>query len=204
MGPTPRPTRASVVVPPAPNRPAPTPPAPMHWIAEPPGPLVVTPSLRAAADLPLRIGSAIIGLVAPFAIFALLDAAREGEPVELWTVLVAAALTPEILIALGAAFVPAIRLAFTRYIFHEDGITVQTRVLAATEQRVPWAKVTALQHRRTFIDRILGIERLDVVAYGIKGTTVHLVGLRPAAPLRDLISSRMRETASVQSLFAND
>jgi uncharacterized membrane protein YdbT with pleckstrin-like domain len=97
-----------------------------------------------------------------------------------------------------------VQIAFTTYTFDDDGLIVRTQVLARSERRVPWEKVTALRHRRTWLDALLRIERLDVIAYGERGTTLHLVGLRDAAPLRAEVARRMRETATVEALLRSD
>lgn len=160
---------------------------------------LVRPSLRAAVDVPFKFIAAIFFFFLPFQIGALFT----DRPA-----LVFGALTTIQLLqffpVLFATLVPAFQLAFTRYIIDEEGIKVKVQILQKTEHRVQWEKVTALLHRRTLIDRVLGIERLDIIAYGERGTTLKLVGLRHAAPLRDLVARRMRETASVERLFEND
>jgi uncharacterized membrane protein YdbT with pleckstrin-like domain len=92
----------------------------------------------------------------------------------------------------------------TRYELDAEGVRVRSSVIARSEERVAWEKVTLLVHRRGLVDRVLGIEALDVVAYGVRGTTLRLVGLRDARPLRDYAARHMRESASVAALFDND
>ncbi len=157
------------------------------------------PSLLAAVDTVTKV----LGIVAAFLLPVLIPALIAGE--------FAAALgtfafveTISLYPALVAAFWPAVNLAFTRYQVEEDGLRVRTQFLQKKEQRVPWEKVTAVRHRRTALDVLTGLERIDVIAYGERGATMHLVGLRDAGPIRDRIARRMRDSATVEALFRSD
>lgn len=157
------------------------------------------PSLLAAVE---TVGK-ILGVIGGFTLPIVLPAIILGEAVAAGAFFAfsqLAGLYP----ALIAAAVPAVNLAFTRYQVDEDGVRVRTQFLQKKEQRVPWEKITAVRHRRTVWDVMTGLERIDVIAYGERGATLHLVGLRDAGSLRDLISQKMRSTATVEALFRGD
>jgi uncharacterized membrane protein YdbT with pleckstrin-like domain len=158
------------------------------------------PSLLAALDVPFKAIGTVALLILPFIITAALI---RGEPVtslrDLPT-LELMQLAPAFLLA----FAPAIRLAFTRYRIDEEGVQVHSQVLSRTESRVAWDKVTAIRHRITLVDRVLGLQRIDIIAYGERGTTLHLVGMRNVRLLRDLAAQRMREHTTAGHLVSND
>lgn len=162
-------------------------------------PIELRPSLLAALE---TVGK-VLGAVAAFVLPVLVPAIILGEAVAAGA-LFAFTQTVSLYPALIAALFPAINLAFTRYDVDEDGIRIRTQFLQKTEKRVSWEKITAVRHRRTVLDVATGLERLDVVAYGERGATLHLVGLRNAAPVRDLIAQRMLESASVDALLRGD
>lgn len=166
------------------------------------GEVRIKPSLLAALDAVAKVAGAILALGISVALPIFLS--EGGVEGAVGAFILAAIGGPFVLPAIIAAMVPAVRLAFTTYILDEEGIRVQTQILEKTEKRVQWEKVTAVGHRRTIVDRALGIERVDVIAYGMRGATIHLVGLRDAPALRDMVSRRMRETASVAALTHND
>lgn len=173
----------------------------------PHGGFVMRPSLRAATGQMLTVIAYLVMLGIPSLVVGRLAAGNlDLSPEALVGLLLAAVglalagLYP-ILIAVVAPF---LQLGFTRYVLDQDGIHVRTRILASKEQRVPWEKVTSVTHRRSVFDSVLGIERLDVVAYGARGTTLHLVGLRNAASLRNLVALRMRQSASFESFLRRD
>ncbi len=164
------------------------------------GSLIVRPSLRAGVE---RFLAALAGVSVFFVpiivgVFLGTDDGRQAG------VLGGLDIVFSIAVPLAVSVTPAIRLAFTRYIFDDEGIRERVQLLSKTEKRVKWEKVTALQHRRTLLDRILGVERLDIIAYGARGATLHLVGLREAGPLRGIVARQMRQQASVRRLFSND
>lgn len=170
-------------------------------------PLVVRPSLRAAAERFLVLFSVLLGIALPLIITVLVRQYLDPE-VDPWPMyagpLASLQLGASILVPLLASLAPAVQIAFTRYVFDDEGIREKVQILSRSEKRVRWEKVTALLHRRTMLDRLLGIERLDIVAYGERGTTLHLVGLREARPLRALVAQQMRRQATVRHLMAND
>lgn len=168
------------------------------------GSLVVRPSLRAALG---RVGVAFLVVTAfflPFQIGTGMQAFGddEGEPAGFWVL--AFEIASNLVIPFLVSLAPALQLAFTRYILDDEGIRERVQLLSRSDKRVRWDKVTALQHRRTFVDRILQIERVDVVAYGSRGTTLHLVGLRRAPYIRGLVARQMRAQASVSGMLRND
>lgn len=182
-------------------RPVAAPPRP----PPPPGEVPVTthtfrPSLLAALDVPIKILVFVFIFFLPLGIGG---AAATGDPL-------VAILGPAFVTALNffpalfALLAPAVQIMFTRYVIDDDGIRVTVQFLSKNESRVNWPKVTAITHKRTVVDRIFGIERLDIVAYGERGTTLRLVGLRDAPQLRDLAAKKMREHATVEALFSND
>ncbi len=164
------------------------------------GSLVVRPSLRAAVE---RFLAALLGVsvfFVPVIIGLIIEGDREVEAGILGGLDVMFSIALPLLLSLA----PAVQLAFTRYVFDDEGIRERVQLLSKTEKRVKWEKVTALQHRRTLLDHILGVERLDVIAYGARGATIHLVGLRDAGSLRGIVARQMRRQANVQRLFSND
>lgn len=161
--------------------------------------LVLRPSLLAALDVTAKIMAAVTAVLLPVVVPALL----RGDAVSAAAIFFGVQAL-DLYPAIAVALFPAVQLAFTRYTVDEEGIRVNVQILSRSERRVPWEKVTALRHRRTFIDALLGIERLDVVAYGTRGTTVKLVGLREAASLRDRIAGRMRDSAHLDSWLRSD
>jgi uncharacterized membrane protein YdbT with pleckstrin-like domain len=162
-------------------------------------PVVLRPSLLAALDTVVKVAGVLFFFTAPLLVPALFN----GGPISLTAAFVGLQGT-NLYIAVLFAFLPAVRLAFTRYELDEEGIRVTTQILARSEKRVPWEKVTALRHRRTVVDLLVGIERIDVVAYGERGATLHLVGLRGARTIRDQVAVQMRRSATAESLFRSD
>lgn len=161
---------------------------------------VVRPSLWASLDVLAKLILGSLPIVVPLLLSGLFQGAFQGVVDLSGPLLLVLVENVNLLFGLLVAFAPAVRLAFTHYIVDEEGIRVRTQILTRSEQRVQWDKVTALRHQRTVVDRVLGIERLDVVAWGARGATLKLVGLRNVAPLRDLVARRMRETATVEAL----
>lgn len=162
----------------------------------------IRPSLLAALDVVIKV----VGVLLVFGLSIVLPLIASGDTVvgAIGGILVASFGGPFVIPAIIGAFFPAIQLAFTTYTVDDEGIHVRTQILQKNERRVQWEKVTAVMHRRTIIDRLLGIERLDVVAYGARGTTMHLVGLRDAPRLRDIASERMRHAANLGALWRSD
>jgi uncharacterized membrane protein YdbT with pleckstrin-like domain len=169
-------------------------------LAEPES-LMIKPSLRAAASTFAKV----VGVLALAFSVPVLVAWTSGRGADVFAAVLAAQFG--FTAALPAALtllVPALRLAATRYDLDLEGVRVHSSIIARSDQRVPWEKVTLLIHRRTLVDRLLGIETVTVIAYGLRGATLQLVGLRDAAVVRDFAARRMRASASVASLFAND
>jgi len=166
------------------------------------GPATIRPSLWAGLDIVVKAVAGLAFLLVPAAIGVLLHGGR----LELLAVLAALSFVEgiDLLYALVAAAFPLAQLAFTRYVIDDEGIRVATQLFTRSEKSVRWDKVTLLRQRRTLVDRLFGIERLDVVAYGERGATFHLVGLRDAASLRRLVALRMREHASVGGVLGED
>lgn len=166
----------------------------------PPTSMVLKPSLWAAASTFARvIGSIALALLAPFLVAVFLG--RSGL---LASIILAEFSLLAVLPAAAALLVPAIRLAFTRYDLDEEGVRVHSDLVSRNDQRVSWEKVTVLQQRRSLVDRLAGIDNLHVVAYGARGTTLHLVGLRDVATVRQFAARKMRDAASVDALFRSD
>ncbi len=164
------------------------------------GSLIVRPSLRAALERFLLALTGVSVFFAPLILGSYFGDDREPQAGIFAGLDIVFSVAIPVLVSLA----PAIQLAFTRYVFDDEGIRERVQLLSKTEKRVKWEKVTALQHRRTLLDRILGIERLDVIAYGARGTTIRLVGLKEAGALRNIVGRQMRRQASVSRLFSND
>ncbi len=168
------------------------------------GSLVVRPSLWAALERSLTVIAGLSALFIPFAVGYLLgvDVDEGDSDGPSWIRLLNASQT--LLIPLFAAIAPAVQLAFTRYVFDDEGIRERVQIFSKTERRVEWSKVTALRHRHTVLDRVFRLGRVDVIAYGERGTTIRLVGLKRPEVLRNLVAGKMLSTASVEQLFQND
>lgn len=172
--------------------------------------ILIRPSLWVAAG---QVGKFLLGLAAALVpVFIGLVTVEDdpaGRSVEgLWGRLIelgrVADEISQVAFAAVGLFLPAVRLIFTRYSIGPDDVRVKHQLLGRSEQRVDWKKVTALRYRRTLFDRLVRTERLDIVAYGKRGTTLRLLGLRKDSGIRDFASRKMRETASVEALFEND
>ncbi|MEK6975798.1 MAG: PH domain-containing protein [Candidatus Thermoplasmatota archaeon] len=171
------------------------------WLpASEPG-FALRPSLLAAASIFAKLVSFIAFLLALPLIVAVL--AGNGAAI-LGSVIAAQFGLFAVLPAIAGLLLPGIRLLATRYELDDEGVRIHSSIIARSDQRVPWDKVTLLVQQRSLVDRALGIETLTVIAYGARGATLNLVGLRDAAPLRDYAARKMRESASVAGLFAND
>ncbi len=164
---------------------------------------VVRPSLWAALDVPFKLALALLVVLLPIWIGGVYAARDPLDPLT-WVLPASLVLFVEAAPAALFALLPAVQLAFTRYIVDDTGIRTRMQIVSRREAVVSWPKVTAVLHRRTLLDRVFGIARLDVIAYGERGTTLHLVGLRNAPELRDLVARKMREHATVESLLRND
>lgn len=158
------------------------------------------PSLLAALDVPVKIVVFVFVFFLPIGVGGAL---ATRDPLVLLLGVPIATLF-NFIPAFLALLAPAFQIMFTRYVVDDDGVRVSMQFLSKNESRVEWHKVTAITHKRTIVDRVFGIERLDIVAYGERGTTLRLVGLRDAAKLRDLAARKMRESATVEALFSND
>ncbi|MGB1586520.1 MAG: PH domain-containing protein [Thermoplasmatota archaeon] len=167
------------------------------------GDLVFRPSLRAAIG-PSLLAVLGIGLLLVPAFMGLAQQDDVETGLGALDVLLILSQNSQYLFALAPALAPAINVLTTRYVLAGDGIRLRKQFLSKEEHKVTWEKVTALRHKRSLLDRLLGIERLDVIAYGERGATLHLVGLRDAAPLRDHVGVRMRQSATVDALFRSD
>jgi uncharacterized membrane protein YdbT with pleckstrin-like domain len=180
--------------------PAPGPPSGPTTSPPPPG-LALKPSLRAAASVFAKV-VAFIAFVLAVPIFVALLGGTGAEA--LAAILIAETSLFAVLPALAGILLPAIRLLATTYELDDEGVRVRSSIIARSDQRVPWEKVTLLVQHRSLVDRVLGIQTLTVVAYGAHGATLRLVGLRDPAPVRDYAARKMRASASVASLFTND
>jgi membrane protein YdbS with pleckstrin-like domain len=163
--------------------------------------VVVAPSMRAAMDVPLKVLFVLLLLFGPFTATGILF----GPPLEpgrepLSTLFRIYQFWPLLIFV----FAPAVRLRFTRYVVDAEGIRTRTQLLSITEERISWDKVTAIRYQRTLFDRLLGLERLSVIAYGERGATIRLVGLRDAKELRKLTAQKMREHATAETIFSSD
>lgn len=159
--------------------------------------MMVRPRLRAALPSALAAVAGLMVLGIPIVLG--IESSERAEP--WWLLLFNNAQT---LLVFTPAVAPFIKVFTTRYIIEEGGIREEVRFLSSTQRRVTWEKVTALRQRRGPFERLLGIERLDVIAYGERGATIHLIGLRDAASLRNRFAKEMRDASSVDSLFRAD
>lgn len=161
--------------------------------------MIVKPRLRAALPGSLAAFGGLVSIAVPvlLGIDAAPDGAGAGGRLFLLNNL-------EYLFLFTPALAPIIKVLTTTYIIEEDGIREQARFLSTTDRRITWEKVTALRQRRSVFDALLGIQRLDVIAYGERGATIHLVGLSNAPELRNRFARNMRDSASVDSLFRAD
>lgn len=176
-------------------------PQPMDWLPAPGPTLAIKPSLRAAASVFVKVAAFVAFVLS----LPLLVAVLSGSGAAFFgSLLLAQFGLFAVLPAIFGIVVPAIRLAFTKYELDDEGVRVHSSIVARSDQRVPWDKVTLLLQVRTLADRFLGIERVTIVAYGMRGATLQLVGLRDASAVRDFAARRMRASASVASLFSND
>lgn len=183
-------------------------PAP-HWLpastptrqpAPEPG-ILLKPSLLAAASVLAKVAAFLAFVLTVPIVVALLG----GTGLEaLAAILIAETSLFAVLPALVGILIPAVRLLATTYELDGDGVRVRSSIIARSDQRVPWEKVTLLLQHRSLVDRVLGIASVTIVAYGAHGATLRLVGLRDPAPVRDYAARKMRESASVASLFTND
>ncbi len=167
--------------------------------------IIVKPSLwaglEAVTQLLVQLAPFLLGILVPLIFFGRIGRPDSGPDGPGFLVFAENAdLSLGLLLTLG----PVLRVAFTRYTFDETGIRVRSALLLKSEQRVPWNKVTALRHRRTIVGWMLGIEMIEIVAYGKRGPTLRLVGLRNAAALRSMVARRMRESATVGNLLSSD
>lgn len=167
------------------------------------GDLVFRPALRAAVGPSLLAVLGIAALLTP-AFFGIAQQEGLETGFGFLDVFYVLSQNAQYLFALAPAMAPVVQVFTTRYVLSADGIRQRRQFLSKEEHKVAWEKVTALKHRRSIMDRLLGIERLDVIAYGERGATIHLIGLRDAAPLRNHVGLRMRESASVDALFRAD
>lgn len=158
------------------------------------------PSLRAAFERGLVALGAVTGFFVPLIIGSILGSDDPTGP----AIFAALEIVGSLIIPVLVSFAPAVQLLFTRYTMDDEGLREEVSILSRTQRRVTWDKVTALRHRRTVLDRVLGIERLDVIAYGERGATIHLIGLRDAAALRNDVAQRMRQHADIGRLLSND
>lgn len=163
----------------------------------------VRPSLWAAADVPLRFLGSLFLLFLPFGVVGL-SLSQSNPGGALGTFLIGTITIYEIAPALIVPFLPALRILFTRYIVTNDEILIYTQILSKTERRIPWDKVTTVRQSITILDRLVGTARLNVSAYGLRGTTFHLVGLRDVDVLRNIIARKMRRNATIDALMSAD
>jgi uncharacterized membrane protein YdbT with pleckstrin-like domain len=166
------------------------------------GHITLKPSLWAGLDIVAKAVMGILLVALPFVLSAFFQG-DAGRTIGLLA-LVVGGFDFTLIYATLAALFPMAQLAFTRYVVDEEGIRVHVQLFNRSETRVAWEKITLLRQRRTLVDRLFGIERLDVVAHGVRGTTLRLVGLRDAPRLRNLVAERMRASASVTSLLRSD
>lgn len=171
------------------------------WLPAPEPGISLKPSLRAAASVFVKIVAFLAFVLLVPVIVAVLGGTDAGFLV---AILIAETSLFAVLPALVGFLLPAIRLLATTYDLDAEGVRVRSSVIARSDQRVPWEKVTLLMHHRSLVDRVLGIATVTVVSYGAHGATLRLVGLRDPAPVRDYAARKMRESASVASLFTND
>ena len=163
--------------------------------------LSLKPSLRAAASVFVKLVAFLAFVMALPVLVAVLSGSSLGF---LTGILVAETSLLAVLPAVAGLVLPAIRLMATQYDLDGEGVRVRSSVIARSDQRIPWEKVTLLRQQRSLVDRALGIQTVTIVAYGAQGATLDLVGLRDPAPVRDYAARKMRESASVDALFAND
>lgn len=159
----------------------------------------IKPNLLASVDTIVKV----LGVFAFFALPAVLAAILSGSPL-LVGALFLNAQAISLIPAIGGAFLPAIRLLFTTYTLSDEGIQTRMDLLGQQTVRVRWEKVTSVEHHCTIVDRILGLERITVSAYGERGTTLHLIGLRQAGWIRDLASEKMAKSPNFSSLLADE
>ncbi len=159
------------------------------------------PHPRAALERALMAVGGIMALFIPFFIFAVIGSDGSEGP----AILVALNTFATLIIPAIIGFAPAMQVLFTRYTIDDDGVHEEVTILNKTQRRIAWEKVTALRHRRTVIDRILGIQRVDVIAYGERGATIHLIGLRDnASTIRNHVAKQMRTNVDLGRLLSND
>ena len=166
---------------------------------------VVRPSLWAGVEAVGRLLATLLPVLLPFLLSFVLGRFFGDGEVDVDDPLVVVLFDrAELFVGLLLVVVPVVRVAFTRYVVDADGLRVTSTLLQRSDQRVPWEKVTAIRHRRSLLGALVGVETIEVVAYGKRGATLRLEGLRDAAALRALVARRMRETATVAALVRND
>lgn len=163
--------------------------------------LVIRPSLWAGVEILERLLLQFAPYAIPILISLVLADAQSDDDRPLFIALMD---NFELGIGVLAIAAPILRVAFTRYTFDDEGIRIRSVLLSKSDQRVPWEKITAVRHRRTLLGSLVGIQRLEIVAYGKRGATLHLSGLRNAPELRNLVARHMRKSATIEALGRSD
>lgn len=157
------------------------------------------PSLWAMLEAFGKWLSAVAGILLVISVPALVEGFRSEDA---WFLVIMENM--QIGVSLLVPLVPAVRVAFTTYSFDERGVRVRSQVLATLDHRIPWDKVTAVRQRRTLVDRIVGTTRIEVIAYGVRGATLRLVGLHDGKAVRDLVARTMREHCTALAFQDSD
>lgn len=93
---------------------------------------------------------------------------------------------------------------FTAYTLTDHRLLASSSLFTRETTSVPLDQVSAIEQRRGPIDALLGLDTLVVSAYGERGTSVAIPGLREVDRLRSELSKAAVATASPRWLLRGD
>lgn len=166
----------------------------------------VRPSVRLLWGEVLQAVAVVgITLLAPFAFYTAVRSLTGQEDPEFAAATFGAGAVGFELLYLAPRIVRAwIHVAFTEYVLTTNRIYSRTEFLSTDLRVVPYERVTMLLVRRNLMERVLGIARVHVRAYGDVEQQIRLRGLRDPWPLFRVAREGLRTHNTADAIVRSD
>jgi uncharacterized membrane protein YdbT with pleckstrin-like domain len=97
-----------------------------------------------------------------------------------------------------------LEIYYTEYVITDRRTYSITAIISRNLTSVPFEKVTNIGVRRNLFERIIHVDRVNLVAYGIKGTQIQMRGVEDTADVFRRLQHLTRAECSAENLLRAD
>jgi uncharacterized membrane protein YdbT with pleckstrin-like domain len=98
----------------------------------------------------------------------------------------------------------ALEIYYTEYVITDRRTYSVTAIISRNLTSVPFEKVTNIGVRRNLFERIIHVDRVNLVAYGMKGTQIQMRGVEDTADVFRRLQHLTRAECSAENLLRAD